>query len=111
MTGAVALTKAEYFKSANTKNPSGISGMDENYHWAFDDVDLSLSIHHNMKKKIVYCGGTQIFHEESASLKKNPINKLMLNHNLTHLFTKWKPRYTIDQDIYTKDPKHNLYHG
>lgn len=109
VTGAVAITKAEYFKNAFTGNKSGVSGMDENYHWAFDDVDLCLSINYNMGKKIVYCGGTQIFHEESASLKKNPTNKLFLQHNLKYMFNKWGKRYTIDREVYTKNPKHNLY--
>jgi GT2 family glycosyltransferase len=108
VTGAVAITRADYYRNA-FDNKSGIKGMDENYHWAFDDVDLCLSIKYNMGKKVVYCGGTKIFHEESASLKKNPTNKLFLNHNLGYMFSKWKDRYVIDLDAYTKDPKHNLY--
>lgn len=111
VTGAFSITKGEYFRNAFDKNPSGIKGMDENYHWAFDDVDLCLSILYNMNKKIVYCGRTHIFHEESATLKKNPTNKLFLPHNLQYLFGKWRGRYTIDQDIYTSDNKYNLYHG
>ena len=43
-----------------------LKGMDENYYWAFDDVDLCLSIKYNLNKKIVYCGNTNIFHEESG---------------------------------------------
>jgi O-antigen biosynthesis protein len=109
VTGAVAITKAEYFRNAFTKNKSGINGMDENYFWAFDDVDLCLSIKYNLNKKIVYCGGTQIFHEESASLKKNPVNKLFLKPNLQYMFGKWKDRYVIDDRAYADDPKHNLY--
>jgi GT2 family glycosyltransferase len=109
VTGAVALTKAEYFKNICTTNSSGISGMDENYHWAFDDVDLCLAIKYNMGKKIIYCGQTNIFHEESASLKKNPANQLFAVHNINYLKTKWFKRYAIDQDIYMKNPKHNLY--
>jgi GT2 family glycosyltransferase len=108
VTGAVLITKAEYFKNAFT-NKSGSKGMDENYHWAFDDVDLCLSIRNNMDKKIVYCGKTNIFHEESASLKKNPANRLFMGHNVNYLKTKWKSRYSIDQGIYNKDPKCNLY--
>jgi len=111
VTGAVCITKAEYFRNANAANKSGIAGMDENYHWAFDDVDLCLSIKYNLNKKIVYCGNTNIFHEESASLKKNPTNKLFLNHNLKYLFGKWKDRYVIDQDAYTKDSRLALYRG
>lgn len=109
VTGALLLTKAEYFKNVCTNNASGINGMDENYHWAFDDVDLCLSIHHNMKKKIVYCGNTNIFHEESATLKKNPTNKLFLPHNASYLKQKWGKRFILDQDTYTKDTKYNLY--
>jgi hypothetical protein len=62
-----------------------------------------------MDKKIVYCGKTNIFHEESASLKKNPANKLFMPHNVNYLRTKWMSRYTLDQSNYSKDPKLNLY--
>lgn len=109
VTGAVLLTKAEYFKNAFKQNKSGINGMDENYHWAFDDVDLCLSIKYNMDKKIVYCGETNIFHEESASLKKNPANKLFMPHNVNYLRTKWNTRYKLDRADYVKDTKYNLY--
>jgi O-antigen biosynthesis protein len=111
VTGAVCITKADYFKSAFDKNKSGIKGMDENYFWAFDDVDLCLSIKYNLGKKIVYCGKTNIFHEESASLKKNPTNKLFLNHNLKYMFDKWGGRYDIDRKAYTDNSRHNLYLG
>lgn len=109
VTGAVLLTKAEYFRNVHEPNKSGIKGMDENYHWAFDDVDLCLSIKYNMNKKIVYCGKTNIFHEESASLKKNPTNKLFMPHNTNYLAKKWGARFVGDRAIYTRDPKHNLY--
>ena len=109
VTGAVLITRAELFRNVCEKNASGVKGMDENFHWAFDDVDLCLAIKYNMNKKIVYCGETNIFHEESATLKKNPTNKLFLSHNLKYMFGKWKTRYTIDQDIYTRDSQYNLY--
>lgn len=109
VTGAVLLTKAEYFKNAWTENKSGAKGMDENYHWAFDDVDLCLSIKYNLNKKIIYCGKTNIFHEESATLKKNPTNHLFSSHNMNYLKNKWEKRYILDQDIYTKNSKYNLY--
>ena len=111
VTGAVLLTKAEYFKKVCTTNKSGINGMDEEYHWAFDDVDMCLSIRNNMEKKIVYCGNTNIFHEESASLKKNPANKMFLPHNLVHLKTKWEKRTILDQNSYLADSNYNLYQG
>lgn len=110
VTGAVLLTKGEYFRNI-CDNTSGVKGMDEKYHWAFDDVDMCLSIKYNMNKKIVYCGNTNIFHEESASLKKNPANKLFMNHNSNHLLMKWRDRYTLDKETYTKDPSYRLYKG
>lgn len=109
VTGAVLLTNGESFRNSFTKNKSGINGMDENYHWAFDDVDLCLSIKYNQNKKIIYCGKTNIFHEESASLKKNPANKLFMNHNISYLMSKWDGRYVIDSEDYRKSSNHNLY--
>jgi GT2 family glycosyltransferase len=111
VTGAVLLTKGEYFKNACTTNASGIKGMDEKYHWGFDDVDLCLSIKYNMEKKIVYCGRTNIFHEESASLKKNPTHKLFMGHNSNTLISKWSRRCVGDRDFYKNDPAYNLYKG
>jgi GT2 family glycosyltransferase len=109
VTGAVLLTKAKYYKNVCTNNPSGINGLNEGLRWAFDDVDLSLSIKYNMNKKIVYCGKTNISHEESASLKKNPVNRMFLKHNIQLLTSKWFGTYVIDRDIYAKNPNHNLY--
>jgi GT2 family glycosyltransferase len=109
VTGAVLLTKAKYFKQVCTENKSGINGMDENFHWAFDDVDLCLAIKHKLDKKIVYCGKTEIYHEESASLKKNPMNKLFMNHNLNLLRRKWNYVAVLDKPGYEKDSKYKLY--
>lgn len=108
VTGAVLLMRAGDFRNI-FKNKSGVVGMDENYHWAFDDVDLCLSIYYNLNKKIVYCGQTNIFHEESASLKKNPVNKMFMGHNISYLLTKWGTRYKIDRALYEKDPQYNIW--
>lgn len=110
VTGAVCIIKAEYYRNIFT-NTNGVKGLDHGFKFAFDDVDASLAIKYNMQKKIVYCGSTNIFHEESASLKKNPVNKLFLNHNLKYFFQKWTGRYDIDRKAYTENPKHNLYLG
>lgn len=109
VTGAVLLTKAEYFRQVCTTNSSGLNGMDEQFHWAFDDVDLCLFINIVLKKKVVYCGETNIFHEESASLKKNPVNKMFMNHNVNLLQKKWLNKWSFDHPRYLKDVKHNLY--
>lgn len=109
VTGAVLLTKAKYFKKVCTNNKSGIDGMNEQYHWAFDDVDFCLSIHYSLDKKIVYCGETSIFHEESASLKKNPVNKMYMSHNANLLRSKWASTWKKDHNLYIKNGKYNLY--
>lgn len=109
VTGAVLLTKAVYFRQACTTNKSGINGMDENFHWAFDDIDFCLSINYNLNKKIVYCGETHIFHDESASLKKNPANVMFMTHNTNLLKNKWAKKWIIDHQYYKNNLKHNLY--
>lgn len=108
VTGAVALTTADIYGNI-CKNADGSVGLDNNLRWAFDDIDMCLSIHVNMKKKIVYCGNTKIFHEESATLKKNPANKLFMSHNIMYFKNKWNNKYVIDQDLYTRDAKYNIY--
>jgi GT2 family glycosyltransferase len=110
VTGAVLLTTGELYRNVY-KNTSGNCGMDEDYHWAFDDVDLCLAIKYNLQKRIIYCGNTNIFHEESVSLKKNPTNKLFSLHNINRLKNKWLSQYKIDQDIYTNNSNYNLYTG
>jgi GT2 family glycosyltransferase len=103
ITGSVLITRTDIFKAAGQ--------MPIQQRWAFDDVDFCLSVHYNLHKKIVYCGNTNIYHEESASLKKNPVNKLFLQHNLKTFLGKWHGKYSIDRDIYLTNPHHNLYQG
>lgn len=108
VTGAVLLTKAEYYRNAYT-NSDGNNGMDQNYFWGFDDVDLCLSIRYNLEKKVVYCGSTNIYHEDSKSLKKIPTNRLFLPHNMRHLHSKWLNRCCFDRFIYENNKDFNLY--
>ena len=96
VTAALALTKAKYYKEVWKKNKSGINGMDELFHWSFEDVDAALAIKYNMGKKIMYCGETIAYHEESASLKKNPVNKMMVSHNVGRFRSKWNGKYKRD---------------
>lgn len=96
-TGACLAIKAKYYS------------MDEKFQWCFEDIDTCLDIVYNQNKKIVYCGNVNIFHEESASLKKNPVNKLYLSHNLAHFNYKWNKKINVDYGIYSKDAAHRLY--
>lgn len=81
-----------------------VEGMDEVFRWAFEDVDLMLKIGQN--GKIAYCGKTKIYHEESASLNKNPVNKMFLEHNVAYFKKKWFGKYDIDHDKYLNDSKY-----
>lgn len=107
ITGAAMLMKADTYKNICKTNKSGINGQDENFVWCFDDVDACLSVLYNQNKKIVYCGETNIFHEESSTLKINPVNKLFMDHNVKYFRNKWNGRYIKDLDRYTNDPNYN----
>lgn len=109
VTGAVWLTKAKYYQNICTTNPSKLPGLSERYVWSFEDVDACLNIKYVQKKKIVYCGKTNIFHEESASLKKNPVNKMFMNKNAQNLLRSWSNICKADIEDYRKSNNHNLY--
>lgn len=101
VTAAVMLTTADIFKKAGK--------MNEKYRWMFDDVDFNMRVGVNLKKKIVYCGETNIIHHESATLKQNPVNKLFFNYNINLFKQDWAGKYLIDEEFYLKNEKYNLY--
>jgi GT2 family glycosyltransferase len=107
ITGAVMLTKKEYYEKIH-KNPSGQVGLDESFFWEFEDIAACLHIKYIQNKKVICCGSTKIFHEQSATLKKNPVNKLFRNNNVSNLLTKWNHLYHKDQKKYL-DLKYNIY--
>lgn len=98
VTAACCLIRAKDFKEVN--------GMDENYFWMYEDIDLCLKIK-ELNKKIVYCGKTEIDHETSATLKTNNYNKLMLNKNVGYFKNKWNGKYKIDLEKYEEDSSYN----
>lgn len=95
VTAACCLVKAKEFMPLDTK-----------FNWAFEDIDLFLRI--GQKKRIAYCGKTKIFHEESSSLKKNPVNRLFLKSNVSRFKEKWFGKYTLDHERYLKRLNHML---
>lgn len=97
VTAACALVKASSFKH--------VGGFDNKLIWAFDDVDLFLRI--GQTEKIAYCGETKIYHEESASLKKNNLNKLFMNSNVKYFKSQWNGKIKMDLEKYEKDPSYN----
>jgi GT2 family glycosyltransferase len=97
VTAAVCLIKASSWRR--------VGGMDERFRWAFEDVDLCLRI--GQEEKIVYCGEAFAYHEESASLKKNPVNKMFMGKNAQYFKKKWLGKYEIDHDKYLSNPAHN----
>lgn len=109
ITGAVFLTRASLYKNICITNKSGFVGQDENLIWAFDDVCACLAIKYNMGKRIIYCGQTNISHEESATLVKNPVNKMFMKQNAVYLLKTWSHLYKLDAELYKANPKLNLY--
>lgn len=81
VTGAIALIRAGDYKKICQTNKSGRPGLMEYLFWQFEDIHACIAVK-EMGKKVMYCGKTQIFHEESSSLKRNPVNKLMMTHNV-----------------------------
>lgn len=101
VTGAVLLTKAKLF--------ADIGGLNEKLNWSWDDSYYCMDVSQR-GKKIVYCGKTNILHSESASLKKNPVNKLFFKQNLQIFINAWQNK--IDKQLvqkYDKDPNFALY--
>lgn len=107
VTGAAMMLTASDYKSICNTNKSGIKGLCEELIWCFDDIDACNAIRNN-GKKILYCGDTKIFHDESASLKKNPVNKLFMGPNVRFFLNKWKNKYSIDAQYYAADPNYNV---
>lgn len=97
VTAAVCLVKASSWRR--------VGGMDETFRWAFEDVDLCLRI--GQEEKIAYCGETFAYHEESASLKKNPVNQMFMGANARYFKAKWLGKYNIDHEKYLRDPSYN----
>lgn len=95
VTGACLLTKSKYYKQ-NCVNSSGRVGLNEKYFFCFEDVDFCLNVKYNMNKKIICCGSTEIFHEESYTLKKNPVQKMFMPQNLALFKSTWNGKYKID---------------
>lgn len=82
-----------------------VKGLDEGYKWAFEDIDLCLKI--GQQDKIAYCGKTKIFHDESATLKRNPVNQMFLSKNVQLFRKKWANKYKLDLETYEKNPNYN----
>jgi GT2 family glycosyltransferase len=110
VTGALSALKASTFRQLY-KNTSGMVGFNENLNWMFDDIDMCLRIGNHLNKKIVMCGECNIFHEESKSLKKNPVNKLFGSQSTRLFLNEWFKVIEAYDCKKFLDPKHNLYLG
>jgi len=100
VTGALSLTRADIYDQVRHS---------EEFHWCFEDIDFSMKVQ-SLNKKIVMCGQTQILHEESASLKKNPVNKMFMGHNSNTFLNKWRKAINTNiNNLYLSDPNYNLY--
>jgi len=100
VTAACCLVKVKHFKKAGM--------FDTNLFWAFEDVALNLDISINQKQPIVCCGKTNIIHNTSVSLQKNPVHKMFMQRNVSYFKNNWEGKYKIDHDCYLRDPNYNL---
>jgi len=100
VTAACAITRASLWKE--------LGGLSAKFKWAFDDVDYCLRVK-QLNKKIVYCGDVKIYHEESISLKKNPVNVMFISDNVKAFKEIWEGKYDIDHEKYLKDKNYMLY--
>jgi GT2 family glycosyltransferase len=98
VTAAVCLVKASSWKR--------VGGMDQRLRWAFDDVSMCLSI--GKTEKIAYCGESFAYHEESASLKRNSLNKLFVGSNVSYFKQQWAGKYELDLEKYERDENYNV---
>jgi hypothetical protein len=108
VTGAVSMLPAQIFANCY-ENPSGMRGFKEEFFFAFEDVDMCMRISKYLNKKVVYCGQTNIFHEESASLKKNPVHKMFLNNNCKLFLDAWYKDIDVLLSQKYEDANYNLY--
>jgi len=108
-TGAVLLVRAGLYENACRTNKSGLNGFDEQFIWCFDDIDLCLAIRYNLNKRVIYCGETNIFHEESATLKTTKTNRLFMQHNVNLFRKKWGNTIKENHTLYVSNPNYNLY--
>jgi GT2 family glycosyltransferase len=98
VTAALCLVKASSLKR--------VGNFDTNLIWSFDDISLNLSI--GQTEKIAYCGSVKVFHDQSSTLRLNPVNKLYVNHNVSYFKKKHFGKYDIDHDKYLNNPDHNV---
>lgn len=108
VTGAVAMLRADTFANC-AENKSGRRGFDEGFHFAFEDIDMSMRITHHLKKRNVYCGQTEIYHEESASLKKNPVHKMFFHQNCNIFLERWAPLAELGLEAKYANENYELY--
>jgi GT2 family glycosyltransferase len=108
VTAACALTKGSYYKQV-CDNKSGRKGFCEDYYWMYEDVDFALSVKYRLNKSVVYCGRTEIYHEESYSLKKNPVNKMMMPQNIETYRRKWASIVKEDHKGYLNDINFKIF--
>lgn len=107
VTGAVWLTRTKYYENICRTNNSGNHGLNERYSWGFEDVDASLHIKYEQKKKIVYCGRTNIFHENNGTLKYTNAHIKNWAINYPILVSKWM-HYCISDEAMYENIEYNL---
>jgi len=102
VTFAFALVRASCIRDL----PNG--RLNEEYHWCFEDVSCNLDIVYKQKKRVLYCGKTNITHVESDTLRRNPINLLYQNHNFGLFRKEWMDKRVLDLPKYLSSKQYKV---
>jgi len=90
VTGACMLVRAKYLQSTL---------LNEALSWGYEDVDLCLRMV-SRQKRVLYCGETEIIHDESSSLNKNHQNQNFFFKNLVYFNRQWGGKFDVDISKY-----------
>lgn len=100
-TGACLLTRAGIYDR--------VGGLYEKYIFCWEDCDFCLKVK-ELGYQIIFCGETNILHEESASLKKNPVDKLFFSSNTKIFMDRWKHKINFEETKkYEEEPQYKIY--
>jgi len=101
VTAACLLTTAKIYREAGK--------LYTGYMWSFEDISYCMTVKYKLNKQIIYCGNSLIYHDESSTLKKNPVNKLFMQQNVDLFRKQWSGIYQIDHQLYLDNPNYGLF--
>ena len=62
----------------------------------------------HQRKRILYCGKTNVTHYESLSLDINKVNRKFISHNVGMFKRMWDGKFEIDHYSYLNNPTYKV---